>query len=361
MIAFIADVHVANHRRHGGPMKSGINRRCAQVLGALEVAVGRARRRGCKGLAVLGDLFDTVNPPQQVVAEVQRILGDFPTWVLLGNHEQVSTEPGDHALGPLGPVVTVIEQPTHLRISEEYGLFFVPFRPGPAVEWLPEVLAEWCGGDDPKFVPGPGTAILTHLGISDDSTPAFLRGTHDSVPASLAKGLCDRHGFSAFFAGNWHHHKCLSADPLIVQVGTLAPTGWDNPGVDHGQVVYWDGASYEVEQVPGPRFLKISMRDAFVAPDKECHTYVQIEATADEALGAQEWLARQIDAGVVCAGEVVPKVGEVRAAARKSAIVARSADTLEEALGAYVEEMPLEADVDRKAVLSKARQYLGGQ
>ena len=361
MIGILADVHCANHKRFGGPVQAGINRRCRQVLDALEVEVQRCKDRGCKGLAVLGDLFDTVNPPQQVVTEVQRILGSFGgmgVWVLLGNHEQVSDQLGDHALGPLAPVVKVVERPTWVMPWRDYQVLFVPFQPGHASEWLPAVLDEVTDGRHHNGIP---TAMVLHLGLADDDTPAFLRGAHDAVTVTLVRELCAKHKIDACFAGNWHHHKVLSNSPLIAQVGTLAPTGFDNLGLDHGQIVYWDGQAMAVEQVPGPRFLKVrAEEDVDLEAASGCQVYVQIIADHEHIVAARAELGEALDEGLVCAGEVVPDSKEVRAAAKKAAMVARSADTLDEALAAYVGDMPLEDDVDRAAVLERSRSYLGG-
>ena len=38
MIALLADLHLHNHKRHAGPTKSGINRRCQLILDALQLA-----------------------------------------------------------------------------------------------------------------------------------------------------------------------------------------------------------------------------------------------------------------------------------------------------------------------------------
>ena len=357
MIALIADVHAANHRRFGGPVHGGINRRCWQVLDALKAAVLAANRKGCKGLVICGDLFDTVNPPQQIVTAVQKILDEVPTWVMLGNHEQASTHDGDHALGPLAPVSNIVTEPKVLKLEPGYELFLVPFQPGPAIDWLPKLLKEWCGRERPRYKPGEGATLLLHLGISDAGTPSYLRGHHDAVSDALLAELCKQYGFAAAFSGHWHWHKVHRKHPLVVQVGALAPTGWDNPGFEYGQVLYWNGAHMEVEQVPGPRFIKVSTEEEVEVPDG-CQVYTQIVADGAQTGAALEALQASVKCGVVCAGEVVPDVAEVRAATRKAAMVARSSDTLEEALASYVDEMPLKDGVDRAAVLATVRGYL---
>lgn len=357
-IALIADLHAANHRRFSGPIHSGINRRCRHVLDALEAAVARAKHRGAKSLVILGDLFDTTKPEPQIVREVQRILDQqfsMGVYVLMGNHDQVSTQEGDHSLGPLEPVANVIERPTWAMPWHNMQVLFVPFRPGPAVEWLPEVVVEMAPERHHSDVPA---ALLLHLGLADDTTPAFLRGVHDAVTASLVAGLCEEHGFDACFAGNWHHHKVLRKKPLVCQVGTLAPTGFDNLGLDHGQVVFWDGKAMSVEQVPGPRFVKVAAGEPVPAAEG-CQVYVQVLAGPDEPGSALQELQTALGAGEVCAGEVVQDTTQVRAATRKAAMVARSSDTLDEALASYVEEMPLEDGVDRAEVLATCKGYLG--
>ena len=65
-VAFVADVHLWNHRRCGGPVKAGINRRGAQTLNALHYAADLAAGMGAAALFVAGDLFDAVNPPPQL-------------------------------------------------------------------------------------------------------------------------------------------------------------------------------------------------------------------------------------------------------------------------------------------------------
>ena len=357
-VAFLADVHISNFKRHGGPVKSGINRRCRHILDALESAYVRADELGAKAVVILGDLFDTTRPEPQSVAAVQTVLKHIPTYILMGNHDLVSTAPGDHCLGPLAPVATVVEEDF---VLEGYGpeLLFIPFRPGPAIEWLPERLEHWCGGDRPKYKPSPGATLLLHLGLADDKTPVFMRGAHDAVPASMVADLCKQYGFTACLAGNWHSHKVLRKRPLVCQVGSLCPTGWDNEGLEgYGAMALWDGKRLEMEWIPGPRFLKINVDVDVVIPDDQ-QVYLQIIANNEQTGGAIEMLKGAMDDGMVVAGEVVPDNTEARVAAKKAAMVARSADTLEEALASYVEEMPIPEGITREEVLATVRKYLG--
>ena len=46
-VGFVADVHVGNHIRFGGPIEAGMNRRCRETVATLRRAVLKAREEGC--------------------------------------------------------------------------------------------------------------------------------------------------------------------------------------------------------------------------------------------------------------------------------------------------------------------------
>lgn len=356
MIGLIADVHLGNPRRHGGPLVSGINRRCRQALAVLQRATELAVERKCEALVVLGDLFDTTNPPQQVVAAAQQIFegARIPVLSLLGNHEQVSTDPGDHALGPLSPVAQVVSEPLSL-VAGGVELLLVPFQPGPAAEWLPgAVEAAGSGGT------GKPATLLLHLGLEDGETPSYLRGTHDSVMVGQLADLCSTYEIGSCFSGNWHEHRVVRDDPLIVQVGALCPTGWDNPGLKgYGRVVFWDGYRMHSKEVPGPRFLKMEPGENWDSrKTRDCQMYVEVRCAPKNVPAALADVREAVEDGVVVAGDVVPDQAVVRAAARSAATAARSADTRDQALAGYVENMELEEGVSREAVLGRVKGYL---
>lgn len=402
-IAFLADLHIANHRAHGGPVISGINRRCRLALDALKRAVEKAEAEGCAMLFILGDVFDTTRPEPQVTAAVQQIINPNKMVVVIveGNHDQISTDQGDHSLGPLMPVATVISDPTHwlerwhhvernAPVADELDVWAVPFEPGPANEWLPRRLAELEEDRNLKNTPANMTTkrvLVTHLGISDHDTEPWMKATQDQVPAHLLGELAKQYGFSMVFAGNWHYHRVFNLAapgfPKAVQVGTLIPTGWDNPGLKgHGTMPIWDTKTNElrVHTIPGPRFLTVNgqenapteWHDALklrgvpygdtqpMPPPNGWHLYVRIKTTADKLAKEQAWLEGLKTRGAVIDGEVVLDDVEVRGQARTAATVARSAETLQSALAGYVAEMPLPDGVDRAEVLARSQRYLAG-
>jgi len=366
-LGFIADVHAANHQRFGGAVESGINRRCSQILAALRAAAAKSREEGCAALFVLGDLFDSVRPEPQVIAAVQEALRAAPDpHVLVGNHDQVSTLAGDHAVGPLGPVAAVIEVPEVVTVSDagqELSVVCMPFQPGPAIEWLPAALGNLDGAAG-----GQGRVLLLHLGIEDEATPGFLRGAHDSIPVAKLRELAQQHGFAAVFAGNWHKYRAFpGAGAKIVQVGALAPCGFRDSGwAEYGRLVVWDSAAetYTSYEIPGPRFFEVRNVSGFTSAEQAKaaghSVYLRCVAGGEDIAGMQGGLAAAKEKGHAVAGSVEVDGADARAAARSSAAVAQSSTTLDEALAGYVEQMAIPEGVDRAAVLAMARKYLGG-
>lgn len=381
-VAVVADVHVGNPGRLGGPSIAGINRRGREVLGALDWAAKKALELGCGVFVSAGDLFDTDRPSPQLVRAVQRILENVPAVLLLGNHEQTSTEKGDHALGPLSPVATIVEDPTILRVGDA-ELWLVPFRPTEARPWIEasvESLLEKLEGREPA----PGSLLVLHAGISTSSTPTFLVGAKDQIGLSDLFGLLEQHKVGAAVAGNWHEHHVWEDGRMVAQVGALAPTGWDNPGLlDYGWMVVYDTETraFESYRVPGPRFLDVDGPEALERvvrllqlPEDEddaataaLYPYVRWVAGGEELATAKATVRALVDRGVFVDGVAEPDGKARRREAAAAAEAARSSDGLREALVRYTAEMPvalpegsaLTVEAMRAEILSRSIDLLG--
>lgn len=351
---FIADVHVGNPTVFGGPMICGVNTRGRLVLDALERAVQATEPSSF--LIICGDLFDTADPTPQLIAEVQRILSSGPnTFILLGNHDMVSTTPGDHALGPLAALdnVVVIESPT----VEEYGkdaILMIPFQPGDCREWFPKAVEALA-----VKVPASVTSrtLAFHLGVIDDTTPSFLLNAHDAIPLPMLQDVMDKHGIERAFCGNWHNSRSW-LNGRVCQIGALAPTGFDNPGWNSGgRMVRYDTSKRFVssEDVPGPRFFSV---ESLEQAEKERQTAIRNECVPFFQLkgGASQQLVEVRSWGVQARAVVDPS--ETKAATRAAAAAVKEATTLREALAKYVAQMPVAEGVDREKVRSLAAAYL---
>ena len=338
-----------------------MNRRAREAADALEKAVVIANDRACDVFVILGDLFDGTRPPPQMIARVQEILMRASTpIVLLGNHEMVTDAEGDNALAPLYPIAQVVETPL-LYDLEGFLLALVPFRRGDPTEWLPEVLD--------RLSPGKGAVLCLHLGIRDKETPVHLRDSPGSIHVDELAAIMEGRKIAATFAGDWHERRFWKPNGVpIVQVGTLCPTGWDNPGfTDYGFMAIWDSetGSGESISVPGPRFVKVRTEDEFHdllrregQESPEDSLYVEWVAPPAELAAANVAIREARKDGLIVDGGAFVDKAIQQEAARASARAAASAETLEEAVSAWVSEMELEAGVERARVLERARGYL---
>lgn len=236
-VAVIADAHVANHRRWGGPVTGGLNARGWECVGTLRRASAAAAHAGCSALAVLGDLFDASRPSPPLVYETLRALtsGGVPVVIVLGNHDRQSQHDVDHACAAaaLVPGVQVVTQPTAVDVAD-VRLLCVPYQAGRADQWFPAGVAALCR-DRPVKRP---RFVMTHLGVWDDHTPAFLKGAHDAVSLGLVHQVARDCAVDGVFAGNWHAARCWVDDgwqvPVVIP-GTVCPHNFSDPP-GHGRM-----------------------------------------------------------------------------------------------------------------------------
>lgn len=375
-LCFVADCHIGNHRRSGGTLHAGLNRRCREVLTTLRTAYQRATDMHASVFCVLGDLYDNERPSPQMQAAVQDI---FPVpdeasvapmpLVLLGNHDMASTEADDHALGPLQDRCMIVDRPWRRSTPAwRCELLMLPYQPGPAREWIPQQLMKLCS------VPRAQTRVLgLHVGLMDEATPKFLQGADDAIPVDLLDALCVQHQISYVVAGNWHDRRVWKRNKChLVQVGTLCPTGWDNPGIDaYGYMTVLDTETGELsaELIPGPRFLKTQEPDAvawdaFIETIKAAateghHVYAESRHLTASLEGARRTLLALQESGDITAFDARMSETEARAASNRAAKAVASSANMREALAAYIKSAPLPEGANRAAVHRRIETYLG--
>lgn len=377
-VCFVADPHVGNHKRLARPGPAGVNSRARFALDALSVAASRAKGWSCP-LVILGDLFDRTNTDPRLIAATMEAIAPAPeVFVLLGNHDAASAAVGDNALAPLRFMggVGVVDEPRVVRLPKpgaHIELLMVPWRPGPAAEWLPEAvyqLHDHAQKMRKHSMEAPTRLLCLHLGIEDDRTPPFLRGAEDSIPARVVGELLTKYGIRAALAGNWHDRRRWDitgpggAPHSVLQVGTLCPTGWNNPGLDgYGGLAWWDGEELGCDTIGGPRFLDARTAEEFTEATalgaKGLPVFVRWWVAAEDVASAREAIDEAMEEGTLAGGEAVVDPAEVVASARSAATAARTSTSLTESLTRYVEAMELPAEVERPEVLTMARRYMG--
>lgn len=367
LIAFIADVHVGNHKFLGGDVSSRMNNRFRETNNILKYACQLAKSDGCDAMVVCGDLFDTDHPEPPQVAAVQEALTEGPdTYIILGNHEMCSMSPRDHALASMdgytnpktGSTIRVIDKTELVHIGgyeKDQSILMVPFRPGDAKTWFEaEVMSV-------KNIP-ENSLVAFHLGVSDNTTAAnepWMMGSHDQIHVKTLGNVMDRFGLSAAFAGNWHQHMFweLDRDKVVYQIGALVPTGWNNPGGDehYGSLVYYDSSDGSILRnvVKGPRYHKFSSFQKWLPHSSDEMMRARIEVSAAELEEVRAQVEAEMPMGYV---EVVVGAKHTKQAAKAAAAKVKNAAYSQGDLRQYIHDQNL--GVDFGQVEEEVRMYL---
>lgn len=261
-LAVIFDPHFWPHKRHGGPLVKGINRRAELCLDVGQRAVGVANAHQAP-LIVAGDLIDSAGPvaPQFAFA-LRETLAECNGLVMLmlGNHDM--TADGDHSLG----IYTQCDDWTDVRVCEDIyaGLHarLVPFHRDIRDERVRDV-----------------PLVIAHFGVYDDSFPAWCKKAKGAWHVDALFAFMQERNIKAICLGDWHSRQVWETDSgfdmqikhtpqstpqanskgsfVVMQGGALCPTGWDNPGLHgYGTVALWDTDEHRLswQELPGPRF-----------------------------------------------------------------------------------------------------------
>lgn len=366
--SFISDVHIGNHKRFGGPVDAGTNARCCLILTALDEAISYALQNSCKVLFVAGDFLDYVRMEPQIIALVQETLREargkgLETVLVLGDHEIVSSEKGDHALGPFRPVAHVIDEPSLMRLGDA-EVACIPFIPGKAAEIIPAKTAEVfkkspsAKGEKPRI-------LVFHAGIIDVDTAPWLRDIPDAIGIDAIKRLIEKFGLDLVVAGNFHNSKIWQkGGATVCQTGALVPTGWNNPGLDdYGGVALFNATKREFSyhRVGGPRFVNAHIDDDALIKKAESYpgpVFLQIVSPVDrlpEAQGLKVELLETFGAEKI---EIIPDKIDAETSARTAATASRQQETIDDSLRAYVAALTLPVGVKKNEVVSSVSDYL---
>ena len=360
---FVADVHLGNFPKFGGPSKGSMNQRAEAVMGTLW------KLPYCGRIVILGDLFHYSRPEVALIAAVQDWLdvasaNGTEVYILGGNHDQVSSEPNDTAIAALRKHATVVTAP---YVDYLHHFILLPFASGNALKTIEAQLDKL----DLKFI-NDGTLCL-HVGISDERTPYYLDESSASVSAKDLARICKKHGIKRVFSGDWHRHQSWTIDGIeIMQVGSLCPNRFP-PNYEHGHIgpaaLFEHTNKTTVCNVPGPRFYKMrwGMSDFdmdWVPPEDAKPAYVRVTYRTDQEDEAKEW-ANHINTKLALLDrpplgglELVVDTTVEQAKQRTASHEARKASSMDEALARYVKTMPVGKGVDRTAVLTATKQYL---
>ena len=412
VVRVVADVHVGNHRKLAGASElAGVNTRADAVLDSLRGACTvppHERHHGPARLIVAGDLFDTPKPtPQLIGATAQALypgaLADKGARILMvGNHDAASGAEGDHALSAMSamPGVAIVDRPRLVLLkcatnkdAYVFAFWLLPFAPrqnlADVEAWLVELhdrLRKLCTSlsIDQEAVQ---SVVVSHFGIEGPKTPPYLRG--HGIDGEVLDDLCAQYGFAAWVSGDWHEHTefkgALVSAARIIQIGALAPTGFDNPGAGYGYALDFylhdqDGLELLTKRIPGPRFHIREVDGADEArkllTDLDNHAALIAASSpmdnrrAPWLVGAPGYVSARADEeaaktirayGAHLLGNTIELVEDApqtsRVERRAVAREVRSADSIDAALATYCAALPC-PPADATTVLARCRRLL---
>jgi hypothetical protein len=274
-IGFIADLHIWQYPEWGGPVEAGLNRRAREQVEVLSRALKKAEELDVSRVYILGDVFDRSKPDPQLLTAVRNVMVEsgVEVVILVGNHDQVSSTRGDHALGPLEwpGAVRVVDIP-ELFVEQGLSVLCIPFIHGDFTEGLEEILSGVKQHID---------VIAFHAGVSDATTPKFMQGVPDCIHVDDLRRLCASRGISAAFCGNWHEPKVWDNGFLVCQAGTLIPHSFADEGFRGRLVTYEKHIGMREYIVEGPVFATVTYRGHTEWPPGTQYLRVRVEDHKD--------------------------------------------------------------------------------
>jgi calcineurin-like phosphoesterase family protein len=344
----ISDVHLGNHKQNGGAIIGGVNARFEQTLQTLKDTLDKNPH---EPVVIAGDLFDKSTPTMAQVGKVAAILRHrlMPTYLMMGNHDHNSSGEYDYSFSPLcsSLLVELITKPQYVNV-ENLRVFLCPYPH--------HLLDQEVNHAD---------AAIAHAGIADGATPSFLISDKVLEVGKLVKWQ-EKYSVPYVFSGDWHARSCWldgkavsdttiltskAAGTRQIQIGALAPTGFDNQGFAYGSA--WvlkkdsQGPKVALQHALGPRFLRSDDREAvrsFVERCKllNCEPYVRFDGTMEP----------------ICENFSQPKARKADSKVSEAAVQLRSDQLIDKVVYEQV-TTKVPADMQQE-VMSKVLGYLKG-
>ncbi len=377
-LVHLADLHLG-FRQYHRLTPTGINQREADVAHAFRRAVDRVIALRPDVIAVAGDVFHTVRPMNPAIihafqqfARLVRELPEALVVVIAGNHDRPrATETGCilRLFSPLG-IHVVDEEVRRLSFPErELSILAVPDLTGPMPELSPE--------------PGVRHNVLVLHGEIEGVLPEYATRADRAAMAIPAEAL-DAPRWSYVALGHYHVHRQVA--PNAYYAGSLDYTS-ANPW---GELVEERDAS-----LPGKGFIEFDL-------DRRAHCFHHVEGSRRlvslEPINGRGHTAAELDALIRercegCDGGIEDKIvrlvvrdvprhivreldqralRELKRRAmhfhldtRRPEVIRTSASgapgrrpTLVETVESYLQRRPLDAELDRSALVQLGLHYL---
>jgi DNA repair exonuclease SbcCD nuclease subunit len=377
-LVHLADLHLG-FRQYHRLTPTGINQREADVALAFRRAVDRVIALRPDVIVIAGDVFHTVRPMNPAIIDAfgqfARLTASLPETIMVmvaGNHDRPrATETGCilKLFGRLG-IHVVVDEPKRLAFPDrDLSILAVPDLTGPMPELSPE--------------PGVGRNVLLLHGEVEGMLPEWMSRA-DRAAMEISKEQLGAAEWSYVALGHYHVHR------------EIAPNAYYAGSIDYTSANPWGELVEEREAgVPGKGFIEFDL-------DAGAHTFHHVEPGRRlvnlEPISARGLSAQELDAIIrerceQCAGGIddaivrlvvrdVPRhvvreldqkaLRDLRRRAmhfhldtRRPEIIRASASgapgrrpTLVETVESYLQRRPMDADLDRAALVELGLQYL---
>ncbi len=278
-IAISADLHIWNHKRHGGALIKGINHRGQLCLDTVAKAVAIVNQDRADWI-IAGDTVDSAGPiqPQLAMGISHALVTERKTNIILGNHDMTAID--DDSLGLYEQSTDYASVQVCRDIGWTYGGFISDCPLGGDEEIC--LVPFHCDITDERV--RDISLVVAHFGVYDDSFSKWCANDKKAWHVDKLFAFMQERNIKGVLIGDWHsrsgwqritpnytiNHLELpdsseppinrggfntELGPVIMQIGALIPTGWDNPGLHgYGTVALWDGERLSWQEVPGSRF-----------------------------------------------------------------------------------------------------------
>ena len=386
-VNFVADVHIANHKKFSKYTKNGVNSRCEDILKALKEA--------CLApgpLYIVGDLFDHPNVEPPVIAATIDALKDKEQVVIIpGNHDINSYDPDDNALAPLKRAanIEVDDSGPVLRDYGDHQIITMPSNGQPCLDYVLDYLEQFKDKIDKNRL----TTICFHAGIIDSDTSSFLLDSPEAINVLTLSQICMGYNVNNVVAGHWHDAKRFayyknnklrkvhgtigvgdSAVVIVSQIGTMFShsfmDGIENGVVSGCEVVVWKHRDYfdvgGIQLQNAIDFQTLEFEELKNTRLLATPTYLRIKAKPEEFEEAKNVLKSMkgtcfnfID------GEVAVNIDAVKKKAKQTAIVLSESEVESESMDSSLSEYMKEygdqnslADTEVAEIKEKVSSYM---
>ena len=253
-ILFLGDTHFGNHRQFGGPIVAGINRRCQELLDAVEREVRRVQQLhpDLGAVVQVGDFFDQARPSAAIVDASIRMMKGFPDleWhILKGNHD-MATFDAPSAVAPLGhvPGIRVYEQPKLVRIgSMKFGMI-------PYIDHSASVAMH-----QSKHVLSQADTLVMHYGVVREPTRPDQIGVDqvNGIWKQYAVSMTSPHRYGNIISGHEHGERSAGEYDMAIGLGSFADLDWSATRFSWPTLLILDSESGALDhlEIEGPAFV----------------------------------------------------------------------------------------------------------